>query len=549
MSAKNVGIMQRLGAAWGLVTGKRNIAEAVFGPASNAYKGAGMNRLLSDWIVSFLHIDDEIRGSARLLRLRARDLGRNNAYVKQFLVTTAVNVLGPHGIRLQAQVENNNGSLARDVNDRIEAAWDKWSLRPTRDGKLSRVRFEHLLLKAVARDGEVFVRMHRSFAGNEFRFALEAIDADMIDLNYTLAPGRGPEVRLGVEVNADGAPTAYYMWDRPERAAGVAPRTRIRIPADEIIHLYDPDRANQTRGVTWLTSIMFPLRQLQGYTEAELVAARIAAAKMGFFSRKTGEGGPTPDGEDVDTSSLQMEVNPGTFEILPDGYGLETWSPDHPNAAFPAFLKANLREIATGMSMSYNALANDLEGVNYSSLRSGMLVEREFWRSVQTFWIDAFLTPVYAEWLNMALLSGALKLGTRDFRKFLAVKWVPRGWAWVDPLKDVQASVAAIQAGLTSRTQVLAEQGMDFETVLAELEAEDKLADQYDVDISGPAGPSAPAAAAGSDAADAETAGTEADTAKAKKSTSSNGTNGNGNGHGIPAAIRRRFMPSNRVGG
>lgn len=478
-------------AVWG-----RSTAETLAGVtagqvgATVAYKGAQTNRLLSDWVVSLLHADDEIRGSARLLRLRARDLARNNAYVKQFLTALAVNVIGPCGAKHQAQVRNNNGRLNKAFNDQIEAAWTEWSMSPCRDGRLTLARFQHQLIKAVARDGEVFVRKHRAFARNRFAFAIEAIEADMIDLTYNVAAGEGqPEVRLGVEVDSDGRPAAYYMWDRGERQVGSGGRKRIRVPAEEIVHLYDPDRCNQTRGVTWMTSIMFPIRMLAGYSEAELVAARIGAAKMGFFKRKDGEGTALPeDGQDgLASGAMAMEANPGTFEILPDGYELDSWSPDHPNSGFGAFVKAGLREVATGLSMSYNALANDLEGVNYSSMRSGLMIERDVWRSLQEWWTGAFLLPIYTDWLNSALLAGAIRLDSRDWRKFQAVKFTPRGWPWVDPLKDAQAGILAVQSGFASRSMVLAEQGIDFEEVLEELAEEQKMAAEAGISISGPA--------------------------------------------------------------
>jgi lambda family phage portal protein len=456
----------------------------------DSYRGGESNRLTADWAVSLLTADDEQRWSQRRIRARARDLARNNAYARHFLTTLAVSVVGPDGMNFEARVRNNDGRLAAGLNDKIEAAWEDWSSCATVDGKLSRVRLERLVLKSMARDGEALVRKWAGFAGNPYRFALEPVDPDQLDETFTRsAVGTDTnEVRMGIEVDAYGAPVAYHLWDRPASYTGLSgPRRRERIPASQIIHLYDQDRANQTRGVSWFAPIMLPLKMLDGYIEAELVAARVSASKMGFFQRKEGS---IPAGEFPATDeagNLQMEANPGSFEFTPEGYELAVWDPNHPNAAFPMFVKGALRTVATGLDMSYNALANDLEGVNFSSMRNGLHLERDVWKSLQRDWIDDFERKVYRAWLDSALLTDQLKLDSRDPRRFLDVKWTPRGWTPIDPLKDAEAAAIEIHSGLTSRTRELAQRGVELDDVLDDLAAEQELAVELGIDITPPA--------------------------------------------------------------
>jgi len=171
-----------------------------------------------------------------------------------------------------------------------------------------------------------------------------------------------------------------------------------------------------------------------------------------------------------------MEANPGTFEIVPDGYEFKAWEPEHPTAQFPAFIKQMLRKIASGFSVFYNVLANDAEGVSYSTMRSFALVERDDWRSIQQDFIDLWRRPLYSTWLGMALLTGALKLASRDPSRYMAVRHRPRGWQWIDPEKEAKAAVISIQNGLGTRTGFLAEKGEDLEDVFAELARERELA-------------------------------------------------------------------------
>lgn len=463
------------------------------GGMRSVFKGAEQSRFWMDWISRYSSPDQEMANDFAMLRGRARDLAKNNPLIRQYLGMLSANVIGPVGFTFQAQVRTKGDKLDQRSNDKIEAAWADWGTAVTVDGKMSLVDFQQHLIQNLATDGEILVRKVRSFRGSKYRYALQQLDPDLLDYQFNRAPGTdGPEIRMGVEVDEWGKPLGYWFWTRyPSDLINVADRARVRIPADEVVHLYRPDRANQTRGTSWLNSAMFPLKMSDGYVEAELIAARIGAAKMGFFEYDSPADFVPPDPK---SKPPVMDASPGTFETLPPGLRFKEWNPEHPSNAFPAFIKAVTRWVASGLNVSYNGLANDLEGVNYSSMRSGVLMERDQWRTLQRFWVRAFLRPIFEEWLDFAQLSGTLVLDNRNPEAFKAAKFLPRGWQWVDPLKDVNAAIAGIDNGLTSRSRVIAEQGGDFEEILEELAAEQRLAEEYDVKISGVGETSSPTA-------------------------------------------------------
>lgn len=517
---------------------------------NSPFDGADINRLLAGWVTLKMHPDDESRYNIDRLKVRARDLERNSPLARNYLRLLSVNAIGPHGIGFEAQVKDNSGKLNKWVNTRIEDGWSDWADAPTLDGKMNLATLCRLSLKTVARDGEIFFRKWRGDF-NAYGFALEAIDPDQVDHLYTRAgvADRGiNEIRMGVEVDVHGKPVAYWMWDRPERTfTNLQPRNRIRVPAEEIIHLYDPDRINQTRGITWFAPVMVPLRMLEGYREAELVAARISAASVGFFERTAPEGTPP---ETDDEGKFNMDVpEAGTFNVLPEGYKIAQFHAEHPSTAFPAFVKDQIRAIATGLGVSYNGLTSDLESVNYSSMRSGLLIERELYRTIQQWWIAQFMQPVYRDWLNSALLVGAVKLDSRVVTKFLNVRWSPRGWAWVDPLKDTEAAIMGIQTGMQSRTQALAEQGVRFEEVLADLADETKMAVDAKVDIAGPVASASGTPKKEKPLADEATPGTSPDaTGPEADPGGRNGTNGHNRLQVILDASRTRQSRWRRAG-
>jgi lambda family phage portal protein len=161
---------------------------------------------------------------------------------------------------------------------------------------------------------------------------------------------------------------------------------------------------------------------------------------------------------------------------------MRPYESQYPNAVIEPFTKAILRRIATGLDVAYNSLANDLEGVNYSSIRAGVLEEREQWMTMQNWFIDAFIEPVFDEWYARAMTAGAIvmpngsPLPLAKAEKFRAHEWQGKRWSWVDPLKDQEAAVLAVRSGFMSPQQVAAQQGLDLEDVIAAIAAANKIA-------------------------------------------------------------------------
>ena len=453
------------------------VRSLVHRPRAN-FAGAQMGRLTLDWIMAHRSADQEIRSSLIILRDRARELVRNTSWVRRYVNLLAQNVIGPNGVKLQARMQSGGKPLAKE-NQRLEDAWEAWGVPGvcTVDGKLSFRGLQRLIIKNVPADGEVLIRIVRGF-DNPFGFALQVLDPDQLDEKYNVP--RAPdspdnEIRMGVELDHWGRPVAYHLWDGHPSDLHRR-RNRKRVLAADIIHLGEPDRPAQTRYVPWIASVMLDINMLRGYFEAELVAARVAAASGGFFTRDGEDLGGNPD-DNSDGEPLAMDAEPGTFHELPAGMGVETFTPDHPTAAFPAFVKAILRSVATGLGISYNVLANDLEGVNFSSIRAGLIDERDHYRTLQQWMIDHFHKRVYAEWLPWAMLAGRLDSRV-PLARYQAVRWQPRGWQWVDPLKDINAAIKGVDASLNSRQRILGAQGLDFEEVIDDLAKENAMLEE-----------------------------------------------------------------------
>ena len=177
----------------------------------------------------------------------------------------------------------------------------------------------------------------------------------------------------------------------------------------------------------------------------------------------------TPDEDDLD-EELYIEPEGGVFQELPPGLKHKAFQSQYPSGEFAPFHKAMIRGAGAGMGVSYVSLANDLEGVNFSSIRQGVLDEREHWMDLQEWLIETLVDRVYQAALEPALLRGLVKNGPIRLRperiaKYRNVFWQARRWAWVDPQKDIKAEVEAKDNMLTSPSEIIRKQGRDPETV------------------------------------------------------------------------------------
>lgn len=473
-----------------------------------AYQGANVGRLFADFVTSNRSPDAEIRFALETLRNRCRDLERNNEYARRYIHLLKTNVVGERGVTMQVKARNTDGTFDRIGNSIIERQWSEWGRlgNCTVDGKMSWSDAQKFFIQSLVRDGEVLMR--KVNYPNKWGFALEFLEPDLLDEKKNETLPNGHQIRMGVEIDKFYRPIAYHILTvHPgDYQYLTAARRTERIPADKILHVYIGERAQQTRGVPLMATTISSLKMLHGYREAELVAARTGASKMGFFTSPTGNEFPADDKEESFVPI--MEAEPGTFHQLPDGMDFKQFDPTHPTTAFGEFEKAILRGIASGLGVSYTSLANDLEGVSYSSIRQGSLEDRDFYKTLQQFMIQHFVEPVFREWLTQAMTTTSVSLPITKYDKFAeAVEFRARGFAWVDPQKEIDAAVTAMNNGIMSMQDVANQYGRDVEETFEQIAMETELAKEYGVNLSfQPFGQKLPAAAEVTGAAEVEQA-------------------------------------------
>lgn len=449
---------------------------------TRSYAAAAYNRLVSDWIASITTANAEIKSSLNALRARSRQLARDNTYFVNFLRELDVNVV-ERGIRFQAQVrKQRGGDLDTSINDLIESEFEKWTKKDsaTTEGINSFYQIQKLLVREVAEAGECFVRfIYQPFGKSKVPFCLELIEAENLDINFNGKYGSN-DVKMGVELNSWGRPVAYHFYGPNYQQDVIAQsKNRIRILAEDILHLMVPTRLKQNRGIPWAHAAILETHHLGGYKESELIGARAFSALMGFIESDEGE----TIGDDEDEYDRVKDFAPGTFAYLAPGEKVQIPNSTKPISNFDPFSKFILRSIASGLGISFQSLTKDYSEGSYSSTRQALLSDRDNWRVIQAWFMDSFCQPVLEKWTERAVLSGVLKLNQYELNpeKYTAVKWLPRGWAWIDPTKEIDAFKEALKSGLTSKQEIIGQAGGDFEETTLQIKREREFEKKNDL--------------------------------------------------------------------
>lgn len=461
--------------------------------SANDFEGATYGRRLGNWGLSSTGPNSALFGSLNTLKYRSRQLIRNDPNMTGGQDTLAANLVG-RGITPRWLMENET------IKQKIIELWADWVYECDVDGILDFYGMQALAALSMVEAGEVLIRFitRKWDYGLTVPFQLQLIEADHLDPGYNDIAENGNEIRMSIEFDKQGRRVAYWPFkEHPGEYFLTSGNSteRIRIPANQMLHIFRPKRPGQKRGGPWLSSIILAQHDINEFDDAEIVRKKGAAMFGGFIYKDAsmpvgdfgGMGGiPAADEQGRDVIPLE----PGTFPKLPSGYRVEFSKPADVGGSYEAFTQRQDRRVARGFgNMSYEMYTGNLKDVNYTSIRQGNLQFQRWCKMViNNVLVFQMCRPIAREFMNTAVLSRAIDIPgyTANPKKYFKVEWDIDGWEWVDPEKDVKAAIKAKRAGLKSLTMLNGESGHDSARVDQEIAAEntrqDKLGLVYDSD-------------------------------------------------------------------
>lgn len=461
---------------------------------SDGLEAGRMSRRMSGWAPARVHVNTLITSSGKTTLARARYLVRNNSYAAGAVECFTSNCVGSGIVP---------GWVMADAEKKAELQklWRRWTDEADAEG----VTDLYGLMRRIARElfiaGECFVRMRPRFLsdGLSAPLQLQVLPSEMLPIEYTQDLQNGARIRQGIEFDAIGRRVAYHFWRVNPGDITEAPKFGeiTRVPAEQILHVFDPVEGGQIRGLSRLTPSIVSLWTLDAYDDAELERKKTAALFSVFIKRddpaptfidKVAEDkAKTAGGGGIATVNLQ----PGAAHQLLTGEDVTVATPADVGPNYEAFQYRSLTRFCASLGLPYAGVTGDMVRANYANQRAALIEMRRRMEALQYgVMVFQFCRPVMLAFLDAAVLAGSIKLQgfSDDPTPYQDVSWMPPKWEWVDPLKDQEAEVVAVNAGFKARSHVIEALGMDAVEVDNRIAADQERAKKLGITFAGTAG-------------------------------------------------------------
>lgn len=425
------------------------------------------------------HTRDEV-SFLRSIEL-ARKFDRDDIVVGQGVDRVVDNVL-QGGVRLDA--ETGDDGIDRELMQR----WLQWCADPDRchaAGELTFHDLSKLALRHVIVDGDIVVLLLKDGS-------LEPVEAHRIR-NPDGQEGKG--IVNGIRLDHSRRRLEYFILTddinpngRVKRDGIVARKVRDTLGHRQLLHIYDPKRVSQTRGISAFARMVDAIGMHDDIQFAKLLQQQIVSCYAVIHNVDPDYEVPSGDvqtGKQVTDASANgfarttEAIAPGMDWFSRPGETLSGFSPNIPNQEWFDQTKLILTFIAVNLKIPLPVLLLDPSQTNFSGWRGAMDQARIGFRGVQAWMIDRHYRPVYEwkvrQWLTAdkllmrkagyAMDGGQLiKVGRFKVDAF-AHRWSPPTWNYIEPAKDSKSDKTIIDNLLNSRRSVLARRGLDLDEV------------------------------------------------------------------------------------
>ena len=484
---------------------------------AKGYSDAGASyarRALKGFIAQSGSPQEDIDVNNYTLRQRARMLYMSAPIATSAIKTNRTNVIG-RGLWLKSVINREALGLtqesARAWQRRTEEEFRLWAADKRSCDALGISNFyasQGVAFAAQLLSGDVFVLLRhiKPTLQRPYGLRFQIIEADLVStpmaatgvynagMNFTRGtnPDNGNPIFDGVETDKDtGEIVAYYIASQyPYEWTGATKEwTRVEAYSQKtglpnILHIMDPERPQQYRGVTYLAQVIEPLLQVRRYSESELTAAIVESFFTAFIKTEANPTdmpfntvGGSPGDPPVAMQPNEYEMGPGTVNVLKPGEDVEFGDPKRPAGGFAAFVDAVCKQIGAALEIPQDLLLKAFNA-SYSASRAALLEAWKSFKMLREWFIDDFCKPIYELWLYEAVARGRVPapgfFGDARIRAAWArSEWTGPSQGQLDPVKEIEAEQKACEAGFsTHAASAIRLNGSSFEDNVEQLKIE-----------------------------------------------------------------------------
>lgn len=398
-------------------------------------------------------------GEIEVVRAESRKAFANNGFYRQTIRQLANNVVG-YGIKPIIKYPD------------LKKLWNVWVEESDTRGRLDFYGQQWFGTQIVAKDGEVLFRMRDRLDGDMLSgvpLQLQMMEADHLPLGYTQQSPSGNWIVDGVERNAIDRVVGYWMYpNHPKDWRGSSGNLVPQfVPAEDVIHMYMPERPTDERGAPWGAAVLATVETLRSYNASEL-EKKDHQAKFTVFYKKPLDEEKGFDGANEYDGDLEFQtVRPGGAVEVPEGYDVSFPQQPATDTNYEGFNRFNMSEVAVCLGLAVEHITLNFEKVNDRQYRAIMLEVGRFIESIQ-FHMDVqqFCVKVWRRFVSAAILAGKWT-PPKDAKPedYMRVEWRAPARGHIHPLQEVMAFIEAVKHGFTSRSKVAAEFGEEIEDI------------------------------------------------------------------------------------
>ncbi len=418
---------------------------------------------------------------AETLRARSYDLHRNAPLVTGAVNNMRTNVVGG-GLRLQSRIDHRALGLdegkAAEIEEHIERWWRWWAEDPREfDVEQTKTIYDLQDMMAVTEmlAGEAVAAMPRiPRRGSGLMSRVQLIHPAR--LSQPAGVPQTSRLALGVERDGNGAVVAYHFREAHPGTSKIDKLTHTwrRFPRygnqtlrQQVFHLYRSDEPDQSRGFPELAPIIQKLKQLDRYTDAEVMAAVVGGFLAVVFEDETGftvdpddELAAKADAAGVDSEN-SLALGYGSIIQGPPGMKANTIAPNRPNTAFDPFTTAVFRQIGPALGQPLEVLTQHFQS-SYSAARAALLSAWKGWMTRRQRIVRQVCQPIYVGFLWEMVASGRIDLPGFTTDPFVRSAWSRAAWigpprGMIDPQREVMADIILNNAAIKPRSDIAQE--------------------------------------------------------------------------------------------
>lgn len=450
---------------------------------------------LSEWFTWADSPDNDILFDLDDLRGKSRNLYMNNELAGAALKKMRTKIIRTGLLpkpTINYKVVGITKEKAQEIERIIKTKFNAWTSSSNAD--FNRIHdfftIQGLVQLSWIMNGDAFVIPKRKKReGIDIELCLQLIEADRI-VNPVASTDL---IKGGVEFSKNGDLLNYYISNKhPGDGYSEIKAYPVynSLGRRNILHIFEPERIEQRRGVPLLASIIYPVKNLGKYKNAELIAAVLNASIGLIVESKDSDGfinqnafGNSDIEENGKKRTEEIKLEHGMGVIAQEGETIKEFTTARPNKSYKEFVDAIYEEIGAQLEIPHEVLMSFFKA-SYSAAKASLEEAHQRFLVCRKLIERTLCQPIYEEFILELIKNGEIECPKEFFENssiryaFTRCIWVGSGKSSLDPLKEANANQKSLDNFTTTRGIIAAESGLDFDEIIeARKDEEVKIAE------------------------------------------------------------------------